>query len=93
MSGLVVQALHRKGVWYVSQINLTVADVTGLYATTNNGATWRLLTNGVRGPRGALAGPISDGSQTVIWVDDMAGTDVLLTASQVDGLYRWSLAP
>jgi len=93
MSGLIVQALHRKGVWYVSQINLTVADVTGLYVTTNNGATWRLLTNGVRGPRGSLAGPVSDGSQTVIWVDDMAGTAVLLTASQVDGLYRWSLAP
>lgn len=93
IAGLVVQALHDGGTWFVIQDNLTVASVAGLYATTNSGATWHLLTNGARGPHGALSGPPSDGSQTVIWIDDRARPRVMLTASYGDGLYRWSIAP
>jgi len=92
LSGLVVQALHRKTAWYVIQDNQTVASVAGLYVTTTAGATWRLLTNGVRGSYGALSSAPRDGSQSVMWLVDAQGSLVLLTASYVDGLYRWSIA-
>ncbi len=93
LAGTVVQALHHAGVWYAVDNNAVKPDLTGLFATSTAGASWRLLTTGLRGPQGALAGPIDDGNQTVMWIDAAAHPPVLLTASQVNGLYRWSVMP
>jgi hypothetical protein len=92
-AGLVVQAVHTQGIWYVVDDNAVKPALTGLFGTANAGMSWRLLTNGLRGPYGALADPPDDGSQTVIWIDTTVHPSILLTASHVDGLYRWSLAP
>jgi len=94
-AGLLDQALYdrRGNAWYVELESSANSRVDGLYATTNVGATWQLVSNGVRGAHGWLSGGVANENTSGLWLDSNGHPRVLFTASAVDGLFRWSVAP
>lgn len=93
--GRVVQAVHdqRTAVWIVMVANDVTDKPKGLYAVDNSGRAWRFLTDGMRGLYGALATDDMQYGYRRLWLNDKTQRHILFTASQMDGLYRWSIAP
>ncbi len=97
IAGRLDQALldrWRGNAWYVEMESYLSDHVHGLYATTNAGATWSLVTDGRRGAQGALSGAVAfNGNPPGLWLDDGTQPRILFSASAVDGLYRWRVIP
>jgi photosystem II stability/assembly factor-like uncharacterized protein len=97
IAGTVLQALHDRqaGVWDVVTDIDVAASPFGFFTTSNGGATWALLTHGLRAPDGTLALAIGDMDEgyTRVWLDESVRRRVLFTSSDQDGLFRWSIEP
>ncbi len=89
------QALHdRHSKTWVVELESSADDhVNGLYATANGGATWTTLWTKMRGLHGWLSGSVTTSGTLGLWLDDTARPSIFLSASAVEGLFRWSLIP
>jgi hypothetical protein len=97
IAGSVLQALHDRqaGDWEIVTDIDVAASPFGLFESSNSGATWTLLTHGQRVPGGSLALAIGDMDEgyTRLWLDEDTNPRILFTSSDLDGLFRWGIAP
>ena len=96
-AGTILQALHdqQTGLWMIVTDISGAADPFSLFATSNNGSTWRLLTHGDREIGKGLALAIQDMNYGYkrMWFHDHGKPLILFTASDQDRLYRWKVSP